>query len=205
MARPREFDKQVVLDRAMDVFWRLGYDGASMSELTTHMGINSPSLYAAFGNKRALFDQVLDRYQERRLPHRDWVVAADSARETAHRMLMGAADWLTAADEPPGCLLIQCGLGTSSTGDGLPEAVAVRRAGIVTLLNERFELARTEGELPRSADCLTLANYFYNVFCGMAIRAASGSSRDELEKTVDMAMLAWPAGSKGAARKARKR
>lgn len=205
MARPREFDKQVVLDRAMDVFWRLGYDGASMSELTTHMGINSPSLYAAFGNKRALFDQVLDRYQERRLPHRDWVVAAESAKEMALRMLMGAAEWLTAVDEPRGCLLIQCSLGTSAGEDALPAAVAARRAGIVTLLNERFEVAKVEGELPPSADGLDLANYFYNVFCGMAIRAASGASRDDLEKTVSLAMLAWPPCHDTRTRKPRKR
>ena len=192
MARPRAFDKQVVLDRAMDVFWRHGYDGASMNALTAHMGINSPSLYATFGNKRALFDQVLDRYQERRLPHRDAMLAAETARDMALRMLTGAADWLTVEGEPPGCLLIQCGLGTSASEPDLPDAVSSRRLGIVTLLTERFERAKIEGELPAIADPLDLANYIYNAFCGMAIRAAAGTPREDLEKTIALAMLAWP-------------
>src|SRR5260221_9815304 len=118
MARPRAFDEGDVLDRATDVFWRLGYDGASMTELTKAMGINSPSVYAAFGSKRGLFEAVLDRYQGRRAKHRAWTLEGETAREVAERMLFGSVDWLMEPDVPPGSLPIQV---ARSIGQGIPD------------------------------------------------------------------------------------
>src|ERR1700761_2011508 len=100
MARPRVFEEAEVLDRAMEVFWRLGYEGASMAELTKAMGLNSPSIYAAFGSKRGLFDAVLSRYRERRTAHREYLLAGATAREVAERMLFGSIEWLVDPKEP---------------------------------------------------------------------------------------------------------
>ena len=124
MARPRAFDEGEVLDKAMEVFWRLGYEGASMSDLSAAMRLNSPSIYAAFGSKRGLFDAVMDRYQVRRAPYGEAIAAAPTARAAAERMLYGAVDWLTCSEEPLGCLLIQSGLSTGAANADVPQALA---------------------------------------------------------------------------------
>src|ERR1700677_3142305 len=81
--RPRSFCTETALDRAMTVFWRKGYEGASLADLTEAMGINPPSLYAAFGNKEVLFRQVLERYDERREEMMGKVMAAPDAKSAA--------------------------------------------------------------------------------------------------------------------------
>src|ERR1700743_2905898 len=110
MVRPRVFEEADVLDRAMEVFWRHGYEGASFAELTKAMGMNSPSIYAAFGSKRGLFDAVLDHYRRRRSAHRAAILSAPTSRDMAERFLFGSIDWLVAKDEPRGCLTLQAGL-----------------------------------------------------------------------------------------------
>ncbi len=107
MARKRNLDEDEVLDRAMDVFWRSGYEGSSMAELTSAMGLSAPSIYGAFHSKRGLFDAVLDRYADRQSEHGVWILSAPTAREVAERMLFRAADELNGKNHPPGCPLIQ--------------------------------------------------------------------------------------------------
>ncbi len=110
--RPRGFCVEDALDRAMTIFWRNGYAGASMSELTAAMGINSPSLYACFGSKEGLFRAVLERYDERRKSFMEYVMAAPDVGQMAERFLHGVADFAadTSGQNPPGCLLLQSGL-----------------------------------------------------------------------------------------------
>src|ERR1700722_2444147 len=110
MVRPRAFDEEEVLHRAMDVFCRHGYDGSTMIELTASMGVTAPSIYAAFGSKRGLFEAVLDRYAECERENRDWVLSAPTAREVAERLLRRAAKVLPERKGPAGCFLIQAGL-----------------------------------------------------------------------------------------------
>src|SRR5437879_5569396 len=107
MGRPRAFDAEHALDEAMEVFWRHGYEGATIAQLTEAMGINPPSLYAAFGSKEGLLKAALDRYTARRDAFMVEILSAPTARETAERMLMGIADSQTDPANPPGCLLIQ--------------------------------------------------------------------------------------------------
>jgi AcrR family transcriptional regulator len=185
MARPRAFDEGDVLDRATDVFWRLGYDGASMTELTKAMGINSPSV-----------DAVLDRYQGRRAKHRVWTLEGATAREVAERMLFGAVDWLTDPNEPRGCLLIQAGLSSGQGSPDVPQDLAKRRNRVGLMLRERFERAKTEGDLPADADAAALARYIQTVFSGLCIEAAAGASSAELKEAAARALAGWP--SRGA-------
>src|SRR6201991_354815 len=119
MGRPREFDADTALDQAMEVFWRHGYEGATIAQLTEAMGINPPSLYACFGNKEGLLKAALDRYTKLREVWMDEVVAAPTARDVAERMLMGIADKQTDPANPPGCLLLQGGI---SRGTGSAKA-----------------------------------------------------------------------------------
>src|SRR5258707_4477360 len=105
--RPRGFDVDEALDRALEVFWRQGYEGTALSDLTAAMGINRPSLYAAFGNKEALFRKVLDRYAERTTASVVHALAEPTARTVVERLLLAAADAQTDPCNPRGCLMVQ--------------------------------------------------------------------------------------------------
>jgi len=171
--RPRSFCTEKALDSAMQVFWRKGYEGASMVELTTAMGINSPSLYAAFGSKEGLFRQVLDRYDARRQAFMESVLNAPTAREAAHRFLHGVADFVadTGGKNPPGCLLMQCG--SSCGDDDIPDVVARHRAEKEAALRDRFARAVQEGDLPAGSDPGALARYLTTVANGIAVQAVA--------------------------------
>src|SRR6185437_15374208 len=157
--RPRAFCVEETLDRAMTVFWRHGYEGASMNELTAAMGINSPSLYACFGSKEGLFRAVLERYDDRRKTFMDHVLVAPSSAEVAELYLLGAAVFAvdTGGQNPPGCLLLQSGLSSGDTE--IPDELARHRAEKETALRKRFERAREQEDLPQSADPAALARY----------------------------------------------
>lgn len=193
MGRPRAFDKDKALDRAMEVFWRKGYEGASLADLTKAMGINPPSLYAAFGNKEGLFRSALDRYVEGRADFLAEVLNAPTARGVAERMLRGTADLLTDPCHPPGCVLIQGGLACGAGSETIPQELAARRAGLERALTERFARAKAEDDLPDTADPAALARYLTAVTQGMAIQASAGAQRLELRQIVDMALQALPA------------
>lgn len=193
VGRPRTFDTDDALERALDLFWRKGYEGTSLADLTEAMGINRPSLYAAFGNKEALFRKALDRYLQGPADYSRRALEAPTARAVVERMLRGAADLLTDRNSPPGCLLVH---GALSSGDGAApirqELVARRRAGEVAL-RRRFERAKSERDLPAGADAAKLARYVATVIYGMAVQAASGASRKELRQVAETALGALPA------------
>jgi AcrR family transcriptional regulator len=192
MARPRVFDEEEVLDRAMDVFWRHGYEGASMAELTKAMDLNSPSIYAAFGSKRGLFDAVLKRYRDRRTANRDYVLAGSTAREVAERMVFDTIEWLTDPKEPRGCLLVQAGLSAGVNNGDIPLTLIEQRGGIKEVITERFKRAQAEGDLAPSADPAALARYLHMVVLGLAIQAQDGMSVAELKESAGRALMSWP-------------
>src|SRR5205814_3389129 len=134
--RPRAFDPERALDRALKVFWRKGYEGASVSDLTTAMGINRPSMYAAFGNKRALFKRVLDRYAQGPAAYVSQALEAPTAREVAERILRGAAELMTGAGKPRGCLFVHGALACGNDADPVRrEMISRRRAGDDAILH----------------------------------------------------------------------
>lgn len=193
MGRPRAFDRDQALAQAMDVFWRHGYEGASLAELTKAMGINPPSLYAAFGNKEGLFRAVLDHYAELRGDFMAEVMAAPTAREAAERFLRGTAELAAAgADKPGGCLVLQSGLACSAGSEPVAENLADRRGETECLLKTRFERARDEGDLPAGAEPIALARYLTAVTQGMAVQAAGGATAADLRPVAEMALRAWP-------------
>jgi AcrR family transcriptional regulator len=192
MGRARAFDADEALDRAMTVFWRKGYEGTSLSDLTEAMGINRPSLYAAYGNKEDLFRKVLERYGEGPSSYEREALARPAAREVAEGLLRGAADVQTDPHTPAGCLATlgttYCAEDSSPVGKIL---IASRLAGHAAI-RERFERARAEGDLPADADPKVLTQYIGTVVCGMAVLAASGVTRKELERVIELTMRAWP-------------
>ena len=192
MGRPRSFDKDKALDQAMEVFWRKGYEGASLSDLTKVMGINPPSLYAAFGNKEGLLKAALDRYAEQRKGFLRTAFNEPTARKVAECLLRGVADFHTNPDNPPGCLFTQGGLACGDGAEMIPRELASRRAQMEAAVRERFERAKQEGDLPRDADPAALARYLSTVMQGMGVQAAAGATREQLQQTVDFALAAFP-------------
>ncbi|MFB6416453.1 MULTISPECIES: TetR/AcrR family transcriptional regulator [Bradyrhizobium] len=195
MGRPREFDADIALDQAMEVFWRHGYEGATIAQLTEAMGINPPSLYACFGNKEGLLKAALDRYSKLRGSWMDEVVAAATARDVAERMLMGIADKQTDPANPPGCLLVQGGIACGSGSENVPFELAARRAENEDQLRDRFIRAKAEGDLKPSSDPAALARYVLAVSVGMGVMASSGADREALRQVASVAVQAVEAQS----------
>jgi AcrR family transcriptional regulator len=192
MGRARAFDADQALENAMIVFWTKGYEGASLSDLTEAMGINRPSLYAAYGNKQELFRKALERYGEGPSSYEREALAHATARDVAEGLLRGAADVQTDPNTPAGCLAT---LGTTYCADDSSPVgkmlIASRLAGHAAI-RERLERAHAEGDLPADADPKALTHYIGAVVCGMAVLAASGVTREELERVIQFAMRAWP-------------
>jgi AcrR family transcriptional regulator len=201
IGRPREFDTSKAIDSAMLLFWRKGYEGTSISDLTETLGITRPSLYAAFGNKEQLFRTVLDRYDEGTAEFLSGSLDLPTAHEVAEGLLRGAANFHANPANPPGCLMVHGALVGSDESDPLRRETRNRRARLREAIRERLERALAEGDLPARADPEALARYIVVVMRGMAVEAASGAKGRELHQIVDMAMRAWPASKKRARRR----
>jgi AcrR family transcriptional regulator len=191
LGRPREFDVDTALDLALQVFWRKGYEGASMSDLTEAMGITKPSLYAAFGNKEDLFRKALDRYVDGPGGYFQAGLQKPTAREVVEHILYESANAVT-DPENPGCLAVQGALCCGDAAETIKQELVARRAKGESDLKTRFARAITEGDLPADADAGDLARYISAIMQGMAVQAAGGAARDQLRKLADMAMRSWP-------------
>jgi AcrR family transcriptional regulator len=192
LGRPREFDVDKALDCALKVFWRKGYEGTTLPDLTEAMGINRPSLYAAFGNKEELFRKALDRYAEGPAAFRRAALAGPTAREVAERLLTGAVELLTDPCNPCGCLAVQAALACGEAAESVRLELIARRAAGEAEIRERLERAKSTGDLPADSDPADLARYITVVLEGMAVHAAGGATRDDLQRLVQVALRAWP-------------
>jgi AcrR family transcriptional regulator len=191
--RPRAFDVEEALDIALKVFWRKGYEGTSIDDLTTAMGINRPSLYCAYGNKEQLFRRALDRYAERQGVLIRQAIDEPRARAVAERLLRGVAEALGDPRNPSGCLAVQGALSCGEAAEPIRRELNARRAATEAALRDRLERARSEGDLPGDDDPAHLARYLATVIQGMAVQAAGGTSREDLRRVAETALRAWPA------------
>ena len=180
------------LDRALEVFWRQGFEGASICDLTAAMGINPPSLYAAFGNKEALFRSALDRYAETKSGFIREALDKPKARDAVAALLHGTVRSLTDKSNPAGCLLVQGVAGAGEHAQCIRDELCARRAASETAIRERLKRAKAEGDLPADADPAALARYVATITQGMSVQAGGGASRKELERVAEMALRAWP-------------
>ncbi|MBB2969970.1 TetR/AcrR family transcriptional regulator [Mesorhizobium sp. RMAD-H1] len=189
--RPRSFDRDAALERAMEVFEEKGYDGASMADLTKVMGINSPSLYAAFGCKEALFREAVDLYAARGAAMWDAVPASPTARAGVEHLLRSSAIAFTAGEKPRGCLIVLGVLHEDEDNDSAWRMLRDHRADNLRTLRERLERAVEEGELPEGLDCSGVASFYMTVQQGMALQARDGATREMLLKIAESAMAGW--------------
>lgn len=192
MGRPRAFCVDTALNHALEVFWRKGYEGASLNDLTDAMGINRPSLYAAFGNKEELFRKALDRYTKEKVAYLREAVEAPTAYGMAERMFYGAADMLTDPCHPVGCLTVK---GAMTCGDQAPsvkQELDHIRANFEATMLERLQRAKDEGDLPADSDPAHLCRFLSTMVQGMSVQAAGGASREDLRMVAQTALKAWP-------------
>ena len=190
VGRPRAFDVEKALHGAMQVFWRKGYLGTSLSDLTDAMGINRPSLYAAFGNKESLFRKALDHYAKGPSSYLSEALEEPTARAVVERLLHGVVDLLTDPRTPATCLWVH---GALSCGDDpLRKEFAAQRAAGLAALRKRLKRAVVDGDLPPHSDADTLARYVQTVNFGLTVQASTGAKRKELLGVVEVALKAWP-------------
>lgn len=191
--RPRCFDVERALDAALCTFWRNGYEGTSLDDLTAAMGINRPSLYAAFGNKEQLFQRAVDRYLERSAAQAADVLAEPTARRATERylreMVVGSCD---ASGAGRGCLLVAAALTCSAASEPIRQQLIARRADNEGMLRDRFARAEAEGEIAPGA-AADLARFVTTIMQGLSVHAAGGATREQQLAVVDIAMRAWPA------------
>ena len=191
--RPRAFDRDVALRHALELFWARGYEATSISDLKEAMGITAPSLYAAFGNKDALFMECVELYS------RDYLgeiftslFQSGTARAAIEKIMLQFGALYAGAGHPKGCLIVA---GATNCG---PEAAVIeadlkrRRAEGVALLRGRIQKGIQAGEFKSRVDAGELAEFYSAVLLGLAMRARDGASRKEMESTARTSLLAWP-------------
>ena len=191
--RPREFDRTEALNQAMKIFWQKGYTATSMNDLYEAMGIKSPSLYAAFGSKEDLYEEVLLHYAQSVAPG-IWghMTSEPSPRQAVWLWLERSADMLTQTDMPHGCMVTLSAVG-SEGNDRLGDLVRRMRAAGFSLLKTRLEQAQKQGDLPGSVDVEALTRLYVSIQQGMSIQARDGASREILLSIARSAMALWPA------------
>jgi AcrR family transcriptional regulator len=190
--RPREFCMDQALASALRVFWSRGYEGASMAELTAEMGITKPSLYAAFGNKEALFHKALDLYEREKLAYMATALDAPTARGVAERLMHGALQMQMSPGDPKGCLGV---IGMSACGveaESIRADVVKRRASSEAALIARFERAKAEGDLPDGLEPEALVRYLFALMQGLAVQAGAGATCTQLGQLVETSLAVWP-------------
>jgi AcrR family transcriptional regulator len=175
------------------VFWRQGYEGTSLADLTEAMGINRPSLYAAFGNKEPLFRRALDRYVDGPMAFLKVALEEPSARVGVEALLRGFATSVADPHTPRGCLTVQGALASSADADPIRRELAARRLGGQEALRHRLRRAQEDGQLPADSSPDDLARYFDTVAQGLAVQAVGGATREQLDRVVDLALQVWPA------------
>ena len=193
--RPRSFDRDQALDRAMDVFWSKGFEAASLADLTKAMGINPPSLYAAFGDKEGLFIEAVERYY---VQVRDHCAESGDAPSRAgmHRMLADLAKVFTDTGHPRGCLAVMAMTTSAASSPRMQAFLAEQRMAWKARMRARLQQAQDAGELPPGTDVTALTNFYSAVISGMSLQARDGASRKALLAMVETAMRAWPEPTK---------
>lgn len=203
--RPRTFDRQAALDAAMELFWRYGYEGTSIADLTAAMGFTPPTLYAAFGSKEDLYREVIQHFLLRSEYQRlEAALNQPSAYAMLRYYLYAAAESFTDPTTPAGCMVSTAALQCAVENQSIVQAVARIRHEMFVVFVEQLDLAKHNHELPATSNSLALANFYTAVLQGMSVQAIDGASSADLIAVADLALSAWPGEkSEGKSQKAK--
>ncbi|MFI6506386.1 TetR/AcrR family transcriptional regulator [Streptosporangium sp. NPDC050855] len=197
--RPRTFDREAALAVAVRLFWERGYEATSVGELSEAMGIRPGSLYAAFGDKRSLFREVVRTYG--RSPVGAFVGVALEEEPTTYgafaRVLREAAATYPDPSHPAGCLTISAATNVTPQDADVEAFLRDLRNANLSVFEARLRTAQREGELPADASPRALAGYFAAVVQGMSQRARDGAGAAELAEVAELALSAWPGREPG--------
>ena len=180
------------LAAALQVFWRKGYEGASMADLTEAMGISRPSIYNCFGNKEALFRKALDLYEVEKTAYMAEALRQPTARAVAEHLLAGSLERQTSICDPKGCLSVISSMQCGDEAAAIRQEVNARGAAANDALIARFRQAKVDGDLPESADPEGLSRLLYAVSSGVSMQAQNGATPEQLRSLVDTALICWP-------------
>lgn len=201
--RPRTFDRQEALRRAIGVFWARGYDGATLEELLAAMGgIAPPSFYAAFGSKDQLFREAVELYRHTVGERTLRALEAPTARDAIRGLLRNAIDQFCGGAGPRGCLVVLGAVNCTRANKDAYDYLHRIRQQSTEILRQRLARGVADGDLPAAAPLDDLASFYTTVLHGLAVRASDGASPQALTAVVEAAMAAWdplvgkkPAGS----------
>ncbi len=195
LGRPRTFDREEALLRAMEVFWAHGYEGATLNDLQQAMGgITPPSFYAAFRSKEALFREAVELYSSTLgMPMMQALAERPTAREAIEALLLGAVVAFSKSGRPRGCFLVLGAINIAPANKSVQDYLRLLRGRRRKLIEQRLARGVEEGELPTSLDLKALASFYTTVIDGLAIQARDGASRESLKFSVRCAMAAWDA------------
>ena len=191
--RPRAFDRAHALNTALDLFWRHGFDGTSIPQLTSAMGISPPSLYAAFGSKEALYREAIQLYQTKYSGFMNSLFDEKiSARDAIEHALLAAAKQFSDPSHALGCMISSAELQASADNQQLAAEITLIRMAAQHVVHTRFEAARKSGELPAKTDTASLAAFYALVTQGMSVQARDGANASTLKRLAKLAMRVWP-------------
>src|SRR3984957_1317863 len=188
MGRPRGFDTTAVLDAAMRVFWEKGYEGATLNDLTDAMGINRSSMWAAFGDKEELFKKAFGRYINTYQRYMREALEKPTIREVIESSLRSTVAFLSTPGNRRGCLSVHGGLAAGDEADSIKQWLIHSRNHGLSLARKRFEQAKKAGDLGDDVDPAALTRYVAALIQGLGVQHASGATKPELMKVVDIAL-----------------
>jgi AcrR family transcriptional regulator len=188
MGRPIGFDKDAALEAAMLLFWERGYEGTSMADLTQAMGLNPSSIYAAFGDKHALFSLAVERYMKTRAQYATKALEAPTLKRVIRALFDNTIAFLTTPGHPPTCMTLAGAVGCSLDATPARDLMTAIRKQNQAALKERLLKARKSGELPKEINVEDYARYLSTIVAGLSIQAANGSAKAELNRTAQMAL-----------------
>jgi AcrR family transcriptional regulator len=186
--RPISFDKDAALEAAMLLFWERGYEGTSMSDLTQAMGLNPSSIYAAFGDKHALFSLAVKCYMKTRAQYATKALEEPTLKEVVRALFDNTIAFLTTPSHPPTCMTLAGAVGCSLDATPARNLMTEIRKQNQVAIRERLLKARKSGELPKEINVDDYTRYLSTILAGLSIQAANGSTKEELKRTAQMAL-----------------
>jgi len=186
--RPRAFNQDDALEKAMRVFWKYGYEGASLGALTEAMGINKPSMYSVFGTKEELFHKAVEKYLTGPVSFVAEALNEPTVQQALRKLLTQSVEFLTDKQTPLGCFVLQGGLNCGQGHESIQQELIAQRLGYENLLRKRFELAQAQNGLDGRFDAAVMAKYIVTVHEGLSVQATSGATKEELMAVVEIVL-----------------